>query len=267
MQTLIIAELRARWRSVAALSAGTFFLLLALAGTYSAYGGAQGFGNAFGSGHSPSLFSAFAGSSGTNIFAPASFLSFGFTHPLFLVLSLASVVTVGVGAVAGDVESGRAELIYTTPVRRSLILDARAMACGLIEIAVVGAGAVGAELGRLISSDLSSVSPLVPLRVAAQLLPLLVFFGAIAFAVSAASRTRGEAMGLIVAATAGAYLVNLVSLLWSKAHFVGYVDPFHYFQSTQAAVSVDWADAIGLLAIAAVIYLSGRWYLERRDLA
>lgn len=267
MLPLIKAELRARARSVAALAGGSFVLLLLLAGTYSAYGGEKAFGKAFGSGHAPALFSAFAGSSDANIFAPASFLSFGFTHPLFLVLALASAVSVGVGAVAGDVESGRAELLYSLPVRRTLIYDARAIAGTVAVSAVVCAAVVGAEVGRLVSHDLSGVSPLVPIRVAVQLLPLLALFAAIAFTASATSRTRGEAMGLAVAAPAAAYLANLVSLLWSKASFIGRVDPFHYFLATRAATAISGWDAIGLLTASALVYLVGRTWLGRRDLA
>ena len=267
MRALAIAELRARWRSVAALAGGGFTLLLVLAGTYSAIGGAQGFGNAFGGGHTPALFSAFGGSSGGNIFAPESYLAFGFTHPLFLVLSLASIVSVGVGVVAGDVESGRAELLYVTPVRRSLIYDARAVACGVIELIVVAATVAGAEVGRLLSNDLSGVSAVVPLRVAAQLLPLLAFFGALAFAISAMSKSRAEAMGLTVAAAAGAYLVNLVSLLWDKIGFIGRFDPFHYYQATAAAASFNTGDAAGLILAGVFLFVLGRWQLTRRDLA
>ena len=267
MRTLITAELRARWRSVAALAGGSFVLLLVLAGTYSAYGGAEAFGKAFGSGHAPALFSAFAGTSDANIFAPASFLAFGFTHPLFLVLALASAVSVGVGAVAGDVESGRAEFLYSLPVRRSLIVDARAIAAVIIELAVVVAAVIGAEIGRFVSSDLSGVSVYVPLRVSIQLLPLLALFSAIAFAASAFSHTRAEAMGLAVAAAAGAYLVNVISLLWSKISVVGRFDPFHYFQATRAASSINVADALGLLGVAILVYVLGRMRLERRDLA
>jgi hypothetical protein len=96
MRALITAELRSRWRSLAALAAGTFTLLLALAGTYSAYGGSQGFGQAFGTGHAPALFSAIAGTSGTNIFAPASFLAFGSPTRCSLCWRWPAV-TVGVG--------------------------------------------------------------------------------------------------------------------------------------------------------------------------
>lgn len=267
MLALIRAELHARARSVAALAGGSFVLLLVLAGTYSAYGGEAAFGKAFGSGHTPALFSAFAGTSDGNIFAPASFLSFGFTHPLFLVLALAGAVSVGVGAVAGDVESGRAELLYSLPVRRTLIFDARAIAGAIAVLVVVCAAVIGAEVGRLISHDLSDVSALVPVRVAVQLLPLLALFAAIAFTVSAMSRTRGEAMGLAIAAPAAAYLANVVSLLWSKASFIGRIDPFHYFQATRAATAINGWDAVGLLVAAALVYVVGRAWLGRRDLA
>lgn len=267
MLTLTKADLRARWRSVAALAAGSFVLLLALAGTYSAYGGMQAFGKAFGKGHAPALFSAFAGSSNANIFAPANFVSFGFTHPLFLVLALASAVSVGVGAVAGDVENGRAEFLYTAPVRRSLIYDARALACIATEVAVVAAAVIGAEIGCVISPDLSNVSAWVPVRVAIQLLPLLAVFAAVSFAASAFSRTRAEAMGTAVAAAAAAYLVNVISLLWGKIDFLGRIDPFHYFRATDAATSVSVGHALGLVAVAVVVYVAGRLRLARRDLA
>ncbi|HVT64184.1 MAG TPA: ABC transporter permease subunit [Mycobacteriales bacterium] len=267
MLALVKAELHARARSVAALAGGSFVLLLVLAGTYSAYGGEKAFGKAFGSGHAPSLFSAFAGTSDVNIFAPASFLSFGFTHPLFLVLALAGAVSVGVGAVAGDVESGRAELLYSLPVRRTLIYDARAIAGAMAVVAVVSAAVIGAEVGRLVSRDLSDVSPLVPLRVAVQLLPLLALFAAIAFTASAMCRTRSEAMGLAVAAPAAAYLANVVSLLWSRASFVGRIDPFHYFQATRAATAISGRDAAGLLIGSGIVYFVGRAWLGRRDLA
>lgn len=267
MITLLRAELRSRWRTVASLAAGSFILLLALAGTYSAYGGEGAFNKAFGGAHAPSLFSAFAGTSGVNIFEPASFLAFGFTHPLFLVLAIASGVAIGVGSVAGDVDTGRAELLYACPVRRSLIFDARAFACVIAQVAVVAAALAGAELGQALSGSLSSVSPLVPVRVGIQLLPLLLLFAAIAFTASALSRTRGEAMGLAVALPAGAYLINVVSLLWDKVSWLGHLDPFHDFQATAAAQSVNYADAIGLLGCAVVIYLLGREGLERRDLA
>jgi ABC-type transport system involved in multi-copper enzyme maturation permease subunit len=180
---------------------------------------------------------------------------------------LASAITVGVGAVAGDVENGRAEMLYTAPVRRSLIYDARTIACLLMELAVVAAAVIGAQIGRLISPDLSAVSALVPLRVAAQLLPLLLFFAALTFTISAASRTRGQAQGAAIAAAAGAYLVNLVSLLWSPIAFTAHVNPFHYFQATQAAVSVNMTDVIVLLAASLVMFVAGHWQLERRDLA
>ena len=80
MTALILADLRSRWRSLAALTGGSFILLIALSGTYSAYGGAAGFANTFGQGHTPRLFSAFSGSSSGDVFCPPHFLGFGFGH-------------------------------------------------------------------------------------------------------------------------------------------------------------------------------------------
>jgi hypothetical protein len=263
---LIVADLRNRWRSLAALTAGCFVLLIALSGTYSAYGGAAGFANAF-SGKTPRLFSAFSGSSSGDVFSPPHFLAFGFGHPLFLVLSLSVAITSGVAAIATEVETGRSELIFTAPVRPTWILGARVVEWVLAQVVVVGGGLVGALIGTQLSSDLSEVSLAVPVRAAVQFCSVAFFVAGVAFAASAHARSRGAAFGATVGVTAGSYVVNLVGLLWSPLSFVRWINPFGYYSPTKAAEHLQWGNAGVLVAAGLLLFAVADHTLSRRDLA
>lgn len=267
MTALIRADLRNRWRSLAALGGGCFVLLIALSGTYSAYGGAAGFANTFGKGKTPRLFSAFSGSSSGDVFSPAHFLAFGFGHPLFLVLALSVAITSGVAAIATEVETGRAELIFTAPVRATAVLGARVAEWAIAEVAVVGGALVGALIGTQLSGDLSRVSLAVPLRASLQFASLAFCVAGIAFAASAHARTRGAAFAATVGVTAGSYVINLVGLLWSPLSFVRWVNPFGYYAPTDAGEHFQWGDAGVLVAAGLVLFAVARQVLSRRDLA
>lgn len=267
MIALLRADLRSRWRSLAALTAGCFTVLIALSGTYTAYGGPTAFEKSFGAGKTPKLFSAFSGSSSTDIFTPTHFLAFGFGHPLFLVLALSVAITSGVAAVATDVETGRAELLFTAPVRRRTILDTRIAAWVVAQVVVIAGGLAGALLGTRLSGDLSHVSVAVPLRVAVQFSSVAVFVAAVAFAASARSRTRAAAFGLTVGVTAGSYVANLVALLWHPMAFMRRVNPFGYYSPTDASAHIDWANVGVLLGAAVLLMVVAHRWLEQRDLA
>jgi len=267
MRALVVCNLRSRWRSLLALTTGCFLLLIVLAGTYSAYGGAAGFSRSFGNGNAPRLLSAFSGSDSGDIFSPAHFLAFGFGHPLFLVLALSVAITIGVAAVANDVETGRAELIFTAPIARSRVLDSRLVEWGFAQVVVVLGAVVGALIGSRLSHDLQTVSVLVPPRVAVQFASLAFFVGAVAFAASVRAATRGTAFAVAVGVTAGSYVLNLIALLWHPLAFAQRINPFGYYAPTNAAAHVHWSDAGVLFAAGAVlIALAHRW-LRDRDLA
>lgn len=267
MTALAWADLRSRWRSLLALAGGCFVLLIALSGTYTAYGGAAGFAKSFGNGHTPRLFSAFSGSSSTDIFTPQNFLAFGFGHPLFLVLALSVAITTGVGAVATDIETGRSELLFTAPVRPAAIVLARMGEWAVAQVGVIAGAVIGALIGIQLSSDLARVSAAVPLRAALQFASVAIFVGGVAFAASARAHNRGSAFGATVGVTAGSYVINLVGLLWSPLSWVRWVNPFGYYSPTQAAAHVQWGNAAALVAAGVVLLGWSLRTVERRDLA
>jgi hypothetical protein len=265
--SLVTADLRSRQRSSAFLALGALVLMLALAGSFTAYGGAEQLGSAFGGDKTPALFSALTGTEGAEIFSARGFLSFGFVHPLLLLLVLVPVVSTGVAAAAGDIDSRRAELLFACPVRRTLFYDAKLLSCAVVGLGVVSGAVVGAEVGRLLSEDMRSLSPWAPVVVGLQLLPLLVFFAGATFALSALSRTHAAAQGRAVAVVAGSYLLNVLALLWSPLSWASRLDPFHWYQPLAPVGGRTWAGGAGLVAGGVLLLLWGREKLLRRDAA
>jgi ABC-2 type transport system permease protein len=262
--SIVAAELRQRRRMLGALAAGVFVFLLALGSTYQAFGGASGFTESFGK--TPSFFSAFAGEAGVNVFAPANYLAFGFAHPLFLVLTLTVALSIGSASVAGDVETGRAEMLYVHPLRRTAIIDARIALWLGAQLGILVVAVAGAFVGSRLSADLRHVAFAGEVRAVVQYVPLALCFGGVAFAASALSRTRGQALGAAIGLTALAYLVNFVALLWHPIAFARRLTPFGYYSPTRALHAIVWWHAAVLLAAALVLLAVARIVVERRDL-
>ena len=265
VRLLVRAEWRQRRRMLAALSAGVFVFLLAIAGTYQAFGGAAGLGRAFGA-ETPSFFSAFAGARDVDLFRPANFVAFGFAHPLFLVLTLTVGISIGTASVAGDVESGRSEMLYTRPIRRTAILDARLRLWATAQVAVVAVGVAGAYLGTRMSPDLHEVGVPILARIAAQYIPLAAFLSAVSFAASAFTRSRGQALGVAVGIASLTYLVNFIALLWHPLAWTQHLSPFGYYLPLSAVEDLDVLDALVLLCASSLLMAAARYRLGRRDL-
>ena len=242
MIALVLAELRARRRSLAGMSLGCFVALIALVSTYTAFGGETGVARSFGAAGISKVLGAFSGSASVDVSRPAGYLGFCFTHPIVQGLLIGAAVSSGASAVAADVESGRAEMLYTAPVSRTTILGARLIGWLLSQATIVTFALGGALLGSRLSSGLAGVSPLVPLRVAVQFSSLIFFLGTAAFAASARARTRGVALGAAIGVAAASYVANMVALLWSPAGFLRHFNPFGYYNAAAAADHINWPD-------------------------
>lgn len=266
MTALVLADLRARRRSLVAISAGCFVVLVILASTYSGFGGQQGLVRTFGTGGFKKVIAALSGSDTADFFSPPHYLGYLFSHPLFLAITIGAAVSNAAAAIAADVESGRAEMLYTAPVSRSSLLGARVSSWLAAQGLMLSCAVSGALVGSRLSPELSGVSPAVPVRVAVQFGSLLFFLGAAAFAASARARTRGAALGVGIGVAAGSYAANLLALLWSPAGFLRHLSPFGYYSASAAADHVNWPDAGLLVSLGALLLLLSRRWLERRDL-
>lgn len=266
MTRLVRAEWRMRRRAIGALAGGAFTFLFVVAATYQAFGGPDLSSELFG-GKPPRAIAAFSGSREGDIFNPRHYLAFGFNHPLFLVLTLAVAVSIGAGSVAGDVETGRAELLYARPVSRMRVLAARVVLWAPAQLVVVAGGLAGALAGALAAPDLRAAEPQRVAWVALGYLPVTAVMAGAAFAASARARTRSGAVGASVGVIAAFYLVNFASLVWSPLDPARWATPFGFYEPLAIAdAGPSWWKVVVLLAAAVALFAAAARSLSRRDL-
>jgi ABC-2 type transport system permease protein len=88
-------------------------------------------------------------------------------------------------------------------------------------------------------------------------------------ALSAAGRRKAQVVGLGIALAAVSYALNFFAIAWSKAAFLRYASPFHYYSPADALVrgSVPWGSLAVLVAAGAAGMLLAARLIVRRDLA
>lgn len=251
---------------IAGLAAGAFVLLLIVGLSYTSIG-LKGLGAAF-SGHTPRGLSALSGSRGGSFLTPHGWMGFGFNHPMFLLVTLTIAISVGAGSIAGEVESGRGELLFTTPIRRTHFLLAAIGVWLAAELAVIAAGGAGAVTGALFTTDLREAGIGTLLWGPLQYLPLALFVAACAFAASALSRTRGRATATATGITVLGYLLNVISGLVPSLDWLHWLTPFGYYDPARALEhGLQLGPVVVLLGGSIALLLVAGAALRRRDLA
>ncbi|UTI66316.1 ABC transporter permease subunit [Paraconexibacter antarcticus] len=266
MRPFVEAELRARARMIAGLATGAFTYLLVLALTYHSIG-VVALGNAFGK-DTPRIFTAFSGSRSTDVLSPHGWMGLGFNHPMLMITSLTAALAIGTGSVAGEVDSGRAQLLFTAPIARARFLGAALVVWAVAEVVILLAALGGAVFGGVLSPDLRHAGLASLAWAPLQLLPLTAFVAAVGVVASAYADTRGRALGLAVTLVVAAYLVSVVAGLSSALDPLRWATPFGYYDPGAAITRGlrPWP-FLALTGAAVVLLLVARRRLARRDLA
>lgn len=266
MSEFIAAELRARRRMIGGLAAGAFSYLLLLALSFHSIG-VVAFGHAFERGM-PKSISAFSGSRSTDILSPHGWMGLGFNHPMLMITALTAAIAIGAGAIAGEIETGRAQLLFSAPVARSRFLAAGVCVWLIAETLVVGAALSGAVLGALLSGDLRHAGVAALAWAPVQFFPLTLFVASVAFAASAASETRSRALGIAISVSVFGYLVNVISGLFDSLSWLRWTTPFGYYDPGAAIEHGPRIGPIGVLLACSVLLLAfARRAFLRRDVA
>jgi ABC-2 type transport system permease protein len=248
----------------AGLAAGGFVLMLVIGATFETFG-TDLLGGADKS--ASTALDAFGGPGGTDILSPGGWIGLGFNHPLMLVIAMTSGVAIGAGAVAGMIESGRGEMLFTRPVRRPAFLAAAVLVWLTCELAVLAAAALGAAIGGAFTEPVRDLGLWRVLYALPELLALGAFVGGIALLASTAARTAGRAMGIAVGVAVVSYLLSVVSGLTDTLGWLRWLTPLGYYDPGGAitgGVGLGHVAVLGGLAIAA--YVAALHRVMRRDL-
>jgi ABC-2 type transport system permease protein len=266
-RVLILDAVSRHRRLLLTLAAGFFTFDLLIAGIYDSLLG-SGIGAALGvAGDPPAAFRALAGGA-ANPFTPEGWLSFGFLHPIVLVLLIAWTVAVAAGAVAGEVENGTGEFLFTRPVARWQVLSIRTAMWLAGLLVLLGAGWFGSFAAMSYSDGLEDFGAAALARIALSILPPLAVIAGVSFVASCALSMRSKAVAVGTGFAVASYFLNFASLVWEPVEPLAPLSVFHYAEAAVWAVDgVAWGDFTLLMSIGVGLIVIAHLVLERRDIA
>lgn len=203
----------------------------------------------------------------TDIGTAAGYLgstSFGLLGPALIIVMAAAV---GNGAIAGEEDSGRLDLVLAHPVSRwSVVLQrfAAVVAAMLVVSLVLGLALIAisgpAQLGDIGAANLVATS--------VHLAVLGTFFGALALGVGAATGSRGLVFGVVAVVAVAGYFGNNMGQRIGGLGWLHDVSPFRfYLGGSPLTQGLQLAD-LGVLLLGAIVLVGlGGLAFDRRDLA
>jgi hypothetical protein len=209
---------------------------------------------------------------GDNIVALASFgglVTFGYFHPIVVLLT-AMVAAFVASDPAADVEAGHVDLLLSRPVARHWLVTRSALlllACPLV-LATLMLISTWTAVALAAPPHARGPSPTTLVLLAAHLVAVAWWFGALSLALAGGARRRAAAFAPAAIAAVGLHLVNVLAASWKPARVADVLSPFHYYRGTEivAGLSDPALDLILLGSTAAVLVGLSYWRFRARDL-
>lgn len=198
----------------------------------------------------------------------AGFLSLGFTHPVFIVLSSASIIWYACRSLAGEMQRGSIQFSLSRPVTRHGLYLSRIAGIIVVTTLISVAGPVGMIAGIKIGGLQGHVdaSHWVVVFFACWLLVWAI--GGLALLGSAASDSMSRAVSFAIAIVVVSYVIDYFAALWTLLQRFEPFSIFRYFAPSQALATggLPLRNAVILLAIGAAGAIAGGVIFAQRDL-
>lgn len=197
----------------------------------------------------------------------AGYLSSAVYGLLVSVLMAVFAIAAGTRAVAGDEEAGTLDLILAHPVGRTRLALQRVAAL-TVGIGLVGAALWLAMLALRGPAQLDGVSPGALAATTLQLVLFAVTFGALAFAIGAATGRKALTLGVSGGVAVFAFLANGLIPQVDGLEWVRNLSFWHWYLGGEPLVNGLQVGDCALLAATTVgLVASGTWAFNRRDVA
>lgn len=165
---------------------------------------------------------------------------------------------------SGAAESGRLDVLLSTPVSRTRIAAASFTATA-VELAIVLAlTVILTALGSLVADAHLSLSA--ALAGYANVWPLALLFAGLGIVATGFSLRTSVVTGAVAGALVTMYVIDLVGRLDPDLSGIRYVSVFKYYGNA-IEDGIDPVAFIGVTAAAIFLAALGAWLFERRDLA
>lgn len=192
------------------------------------------------------------------------YMTYGLTSYVPLILGFYSVLA-AIGAIGDEIESGRMDYLLMHPVPRWRVAIEKAAALVLAVTAIGLLFGVGMWLGGVgIASDIPGGKWLLA---GLNVVPLTLFYGALAFALSCAVRGRQAALGVGFGVLLVSFVANgLVPLVKSLEPYREVSIYYLYAASKPLTTGVRLDHVAILLGASLVLFAAGTVAFQRRDI-
>ncbi|HML22674.1 MAG TPA: ABC transporter permease subunit [Aggregatilinea sp.] len=189
--------------------------------------------------------------------------AFSFFYPIFL---LAFGIAYGTGLMGGEEESRTLEVLLATPIARWRVVLEKFAALVVFTAVVLLSIYLGFVAGALVSGvDEMSYGDV--LAGTYNMLPLTLFFAALAQCLLAVRGGRGSATGIAAGLAAGTYLLHSMAEVAGIPEWLQRISPWYYYNGARAIVDgFSTGNVILLLALGAALVGVSLWGFQRRDL-
>jgi ABC-2 type transport system permease protein len=212
----------------------------------------------------PELMALFGDFSASSIVTPEGYLGlqyFDFMAPLILGIF---ATLMGSGLLASDEENGRLDLVLAHPVSRTALFAGRLLAFVAATLIILALSWLGIVIPMgATSMGLTWGEVALPF---ASLLAVLLFFGALALALSMLLPSRRLAAMLASFVLVAGYFVVALGRISPDLETAVKFSPLNYYQSARALNGLNVGWLAGLLGVAAIWAGLAWWRFERRDI-
>jgi len=198
----------------------------------------------------------------------SGFLSLGFSHPVYHLLSSATVIWFVTRNLTGEMESGSIQIALSRTVARWQVYLARALGAvavaALVAIMAAAGMIVGIQAGRPDGSVDYANFPV--LAMAAFL--LLFGIAGVALAIASQADRAGQAIGWAIGFLVVSFVIDYFAQLWSALEPLDPFSIFNYFEPVPALSegTIGTANVIVLITVGLLGMLAGYAIFRRRDL-
>jgi ABC-2 type transport system permease protein len=202
-----------------------------------------------------------------DITTAAGYLNASVYGLIVAVLLVVYSIAAGTRTIAGDEEAGTLDLILAYPVSRSRLALQRFVSFLVsVSIIVVALWLVILAVAGPAQLDDISVAQFAAMHV--HLFLFAALFGAVTYAVGAATGSKAPAIGSGAGLAVLGYVANGIIPQAEGLEWVRNLSPFHWFNGDNPLrTGIQIGDALLMFGLAAVLVAVGTWVFDRRDVA
>jgi len=184
------------------------------------------------------------------------YLSLGFSHPIYYVLTTAALAALICRSLAGELDSGTMQLALSRPVSRWSVYLSRLLAVLATILIITLVTFAGMVIGIAAAKPEGTLDYVNILPTAAGAALLLAAIAGVALAISAYSDTTSQAVGWTTGFVVVSFVIDYLASVWSVMKPLDPISIYAYFDPGQGlingALALTDVVVLGIVALAGV---------------